>query len=226
MPCQSTNRSTAAAILALAAMSMVAAVPMDSSLVMSSRDVPTSLRTCLDATGAQAVYPGNSNFADLTTSENSAIPVTPAVVVSPSSNAQTAAVIKCVGARNGKVKVVPKVSHILTDVEGIYGSHACRFIRAAVTRTPRTVWEDRMAPSSWTLATSMRSASTQAPRRPQLAQVKPLDPLHRSLERQALLFLTAPVRRSALEVTRSVEGGDTARTCGVGCLIVSQPWNL
>lgn len=99
--------AAAAAALLLSPLGAQAS-PMNSTLLFSSRDVSTSLRSCLDYSGAQLSYPGGAGFASVSAAENTVFSYAPAVVAAPSSQQQVQALVKCVAAENGRAKIVPR----------------------------------------------------------------------------------------------------------------------
>ncbi|KAF9888635.1 hypothetical protein FE257_008393 [Aspergillus nanangensis] len=79
-----------------------------SGVLTADTGLPTTLRTCLQKTGAGVVYPGNENYTVLAEPQNSNYRPHPEVIVIPASTQQVSATVKCVAAQKGNVKLSPR----------------------------------------------------------------------------------------------------------------------
>lgn len=102
--------SVRAAPLGLAALEARsgAAAPLAARFVAVARDLSDDARSCLDDSGVEVTYPGDSAFTAQSEPENTVLPYTPAAIASPRNADEVASVTRCVAAQNGDTKVVPK----------------------------------------------------------------------------------------------------------------------
>lgn len=70
--------------------------------------LPISLQTCLGDTGAEAVYPTDTEYANLTLADNSNYHPQPQAIVIPKSTQEVAAIVRCVSAEQGRVTLSPR----------------------------------------------------------------------------------------------------------------------
>ncbi|KAF7593544.1 hypothetical protein BBP40_011272 [Aspergillus hancockii] len=88
--------------LAVVNLSIVSAAPSDAGAL------PSSLQTCLSKTRASVLYPGNQKYDALSKAQNSNYQPHPEVIVVPASAEEVAAVVRCVAAEKGNVKLSPR----------------------------------------------------------------------------------------------------------------------
>lgn len=74
----------------------------------TNNTLPVSLESCLNKSGANILYPGGPNYSALSKPQNSNYQAYPEVIVVPSSTKQVSAIIKCVAAEKGNIKLSPR----------------------------------------------------------------------------------------------------------------------
>ncbi|KAL4889429.1 hypothetical protein BDV59DRAFT_210350 [Aspergillus ambiguus] len=77
-------------------------------LGISASTLPSSLRTCLEKTGANLLYAGQPDYRRLTQPQNSNYEAHPEVVVLPLSTEQVSRSVKCVADEKGNIKLSPR----------------------------------------------------------------------------------------------------------------------
>ncbi|KAL4898257.1 hypothetical protein BDV59DRAFT_166524 [Aspergillus ambiguus] len=72
------------------------------------QNLPASLLDCLDTTGSSVFYPSSPGYDALRRTQNADYSPRPAAIVQPTSSKEVAAILRCVSAEEGRVKLSPK----------------------------------------------------------------------------------------------------------------------
>ncbi|GES60352.1 hypothetical protein ATEIFO6365_0002086300 [Aspergillus terreus] len=70
--------------------------------------LPDSLQSCLNATGSSVSYPGSAAYDALNRPQNANYSPQPGAITTPASSEEVSAIVKCVAAEEGRIKLSPR----------------------------------------------------------------------------------------------------------------------
>ncbi|EAU37555.1 predicted protein [Aspergillus terreus NIH2624] len=70
--------------------------------------LPDSLQSCLNATGSSVSYPGSAAYDALNKPQNANYSPQPGAITTPASSEEVSAIVKCVAAEEGRIKLSPR----------------------------------------------------------------------------------------------------------------------